>query len=253
MKGYSPFLVIVITKEKYYTFNYVISELRDSNSHSDASYSTLLSGGAMFVAEVMSKEITTVFPEENIVTALRVMVQNNIRHLPVTDSKNPKKLIGFITGHDVKRGLNNAEEAKKAETQVLIQDIMQKEITTVTTHTYIQDAARLMFERRIGGLPVVSDGELVGIITSHDVLGIFIEIMDGLQESARIDVEISKNDDLEAIRLLLEEEGCEILGIGLLPETDSESIYSFRIKHQDTMPLHNLLLDAGFKVIEHFC
>ncbi|MBF0274637.1 MAG: CBS domain-containing protein [Nitrospinae bacterium] len=206
----------------------------------------------MFVGEAMTKKVITLLPEENVVSALRLMVQNNVRHLPVVDAQDSEKLVGIISGRDIKLTMHSDDDLS-GNSHMLIKDIMQKSVVTVTSQTFIQDAAKLIHSKKYGALPVVDQGKLIGIITSQDIIGIFIEIMDTLEKSARIDVEISGRAGIDEVRCLLEEEGCEILGVGLLPENEQESIFSFRISHRDTLPLKNLLNDAGYNVIEHIC
>ena len=202
----------------------------------------------MLVGEIMCKDIVTVCEEDIIIKALRLMVEYKIRHLPVVQKASPQKLVGFLTGHDIKRGMTGEDE----ETPPRLKDVMHSKVLTVSSRTLVQDASRILVVNRIGGLPVVDDGKLVGIITSHDILAIFIEMMDALQKSSRIDVLVTKHGDVEVIRELLQSEECQILGIGMVPDTGDDLVYSIRIERTDTTPLCNLLHDAGYTVREHF-
>ncbi len=209
----------------------------------------------MFVGEIMAQDLITIVPEKPISEALELMIHHNVRHIPVVDSEDEKKLVGIITAHDVKRNIS-----MKGDDSILhklnptpIGKIMKKEVITVTSKTYVQDAARIIYGKKIGGIPVVDKKKLVGIISYQDIIGVFIEMMDGLQESARIDVEVKDLKAVEEIKLLLEGEECEMIGIGLVRENEKSEIYSFRIKHRETEPLYNLLSAAGYEVVEHFC
>lgn len=207
----------------------------------------------MFVGEIMSKDLISVFQQDQISIALQLMVKHNIRHLPVVDIADKTKLVGIITSREVKQSVNQGNNDVHELMTVTVEKVMQKEVATVTSKTFVQDAARILYAKKIGGLPVVDKRKLVGIITYQDILGVFIELMDGLQKSARIDVQVHNLKDVEEIKLLLESEDCKLIGIGLVSDKNGEEVYSFRIKHRETEPLYNLLTDAGYKVVEHFC
>ncbi len=202
----------------------------------------------MLIGEIMCKDVISANENDTIVTALRLMVEHNIRHLPVVAGDNPQKLVGFLTGHDIKREMTGENEEKPPR----LKEILHTRVLKVSPQTLVQDAAQILVLNRIGGLPVVDEGKLVGIITNHDILAIFIEMMNALQESSRIDVLVSKHEDVEIIRELLLSEECKVLGIGMIPDSDDELVYSIRIQRTDTTPLCNLLHDAGYIVREHF-
>lgn len=207
----------------------------------------------MFVGEIMSKELVTLTPDKNIGEALKLMLKHDVRHIPVVDHANKEKLVGIITSRDVKESMHAVENDTHHLKPHKIEDVMQKKVSTVTSKTYVQDAAKIIYKKKFGGLPVVDKGKLVGIITYQDIIGVFIELMDGLQKSSRIDVKVKKLEDVEEIKALLEAEDCELIGIGQVSEKEDEDVYSFRIKHRETQPLCNLLSDAGYRVLEHFC
>ncbi|MBI5184286.1 MAG: CBS domain-containing protein [Nitrospinae bacterium] len=207
----------------------------------------------MFVGEIMSKELITLFPNDKISAALKLMVKHDVRQLPVVDKTDKSKLLGIVTSRDVKLNVNQGKNDVHELKSVSVESVMQRDLDTVTSKTFVQDAARLLYIKKTGGFPVVDKGKLVGIITYQDILGVFIELMDGLQKSARIDVQVKNLEDVEEIKRLLESKDCKMIGIGQVSEKHGEEVYSFRIKHRETLPLCNLLSNAGYKVVEHFC
>ena len=125
----------------------------------------------MLVASWMSTHLVTVGPDETLADAKRILDENHIGRLPVMDQAG--KLVGIISDRDVKKALG--PDAGPAE----IKDIMAKRTVAeamspdpVKVHIYdtIEEAAQIMLEHRISGLPVVDDqGMVVAVITQNDI------------------------------------------------------------------------------------
>ncbi len=113
----------------------------------------------------MTRDPVTVAPEDKLSLVEGRMREGGFRSIPVVKDS---QLLGIITDRDVRRhtGFLDHTEVRQAMTEDLI---------TVTPSTSVREAARLMRERKIGGLPVVEEGKLVGIITTSDVLRAFSE------------------------------------------------------------------------------
>jgi acetoin utilization protein AcuB len=137
----------------------------------------------MRVAARMKKELVQVSPSDSVRTAWGLLRKHRIRHLPVLEKE---KLVGIVTDSDIRlvfpSGLTTGareQDPHDALEKVRVRDIMTKQVITVTPESSIGDAARLILERRIGGLPVMQGGRLVGIITKTDILAAFVEIVEG--------------------------------------------------------------------------
>lgn len=134
------------------------------------------------VKEVMTKDPLTIDPEAPLGTAMDVMRRKRIRHLPVIDDAG--RLLGIITDRDLRQATFAPALAEHLSLQAqrrlrgigqALEDLRVKHAMTwvvVTTdpEATIARAAVIMFERRIGSLPVVEDGKLVGILTERDLL-----------------------------------------------------------------------------------
>ena len=136
----------------------------------------------MKVKDVMTRDLVTIDPEAPLGTAMDVMRRKRIRHLPVVEDMG--RLLGIITDRDLRqatfapalaehlslqaqrrlRGLGQALEDLK------VKHAMTWVVVTTDPEAAIARAAVVMFERRIGSLPVVEDGKLVGILTERDLL-----------------------------------------------------------------------------------
>jgi acetoin utilization protein AcuB len=136
----------------------------------------------MKVKEVMTRDPLTIDPEAPLGTAIDVMRRKRIRHLPVIDDAG--RLLGIITDRDLRQAtfapalaehLSLGAQRRLRGIGQALEDLRVKHAMTwvvVTTdpEAPIARAAVIMFERRIGSLPVVEDGKLVGILTERDLL-----------------------------------------------------------------------------------
>ena len=123
---------------------------------------------------------------------------------------------------------------------------------TVTPDTDIETAATLIYTYKIGGLPVVEDGKLVGILTSTDILRAFVEIMGILTAGSRLDVVIGDDPVAfkEVYNIIHRHKG-RIVSLGILPD-EKETIYSFRLEKCDLKPIVEELSSQGYKVVASF-
>jgi len=134
----------------------------------------------MFVRQFMTSQVFTVGPEEAIADTMALMREKNIHKLPVMDKG---KLVGFVTDGDLREvSPSPATTLSIFELNYLIaktpiREVAVKKVMTCNPDTTIEDAALLMREHKIGGLPVLDEGKLVGIITATDMLDAFLDIM----------------------------------------------------------------------------
>ena len=143
----------------------------------------------MLIKGRMSTPVITVEPNLPIMDALELMKSKGIRRTPVMKDG---KLVGIISDKDL---LNAAPsdatslsvwELNYLLGKVTVAEIMTKDVFTVTEDTPIEEAAYLMAANKIGGLPVMSDGHLVGLITETDLFRIFLELMGAQQDGVRV-------------------------------------------------------------------
>ncbi len=134
------------------------------------------------VADIMTANPTTVSPRNAIRTAINLMREGGYRRLPVVDRG---RLVGIITDRDLRRAANSPFVVREQWYDNFILDhievgsCMTPNPLTIEPSTPIAEATRLMRNHKIGGLPVVADGQLVGIITETDLLDFLIELLTG--------------------------------------------------------------------------
>jgi CBS domain-containing membrane protein len=125
------------------------------------------------VREIMMGSPVTLKPEDTLDLANDVISLGRIRHIPVVEDK---RLVGLLSERDLMGaaatkifGLKQKSKSALLKS-VLIKDVMKKKVLTVAPSTKIKDAAHLMADKKIGCVPVVSDGTLVGLVTTTNIL-----------------------------------------------------------------------------------
>jgi acetoin utilization protein AcuB len=123
----------------------------------------------MNVGERMTKYPVSVSLKDTLAQAQEKMRSGGFRQLPVVDNN---RLVGILTDRDIgRRGRHNVV-AK-------VQSAMTTEVITASPDMPIEEAARLLLRHKIGGLPVIDRGEVVGIISTTDILQAFVDLIAG--------------------------------------------------------------------------
>ena len=142
----------------------------------------------MSLDTIMSTDIITISPHENLATAREIMHDKRIHHLPVVDSD--EKLVGLVTLTNVLAApdsfLRDADNRMHAK-EIAVEDVMVRDLATVDEHASLRQAALFLEKHRIGCLPVVTNGELRGIITDTDFVGVAINLLEQIEESESYD------------------------------------------------------------------
>lgn len=145
----------------------------------------------MLIGERMSYPVITVPTDLPINEALTLMRREKIRRLPVTDKGN---LVGIVSDVDLLNASPSPAtslsiwEMNYLLSKITVKDVMTKQVLTVFEDTPIEEAARIMADNKIGGLPVVRGQEVVGIITETDLFKIFLELMGAREKGIRMTI-----------------------------------------------------------------
>jgi acetoin utilization protein AcuB len=135
------------------------------------------SGDGVKVRDVMRRTLLTIRPDAGVRDAAELMRAHRVRHLLVTDER--EHLLGILTDRDLRhaaflpmlaRHLNWEERRLRTPR---VRDVMTWPVVTIDAGADLVRAGLLMFERRIGSLPVTAEGRLVGLITETDVFEAF--------------------------------------------------------------------------------
>ena len=172
----------------------------------------------MLVARRMSRNPVAISPEASIQEAIELMKKHSIRHLPVVEGE--VRLVGWITDTDL-RGVLIASMIE----ELTVGDVMIAAPVTVSSSDVLEKAALLITEHRIGGMPVLENGKLVGVITVVDILEAFIDIMGVLESSSRLDVQLGDaRDDFQEVSRIIREHNGEIISVGILSQESIERV-----------------------------
>jgi len=149
----------------------------------------------MFVRDRMSSEPITITPDTPFQDALKLMHEHRFRRLPVVDKHG--KLVGIVSERDLLYASPSPAtslsvwELNYLLSKLEVQEIMTKDVITTTPGTPIENAARLIVDNKIGGLPVVDeDNRVVGVITETDIFKTFVEMFGGRQSGLRLSLEV---------------------------------------------------------------
>lgn len=186
----------------------------------------------MKVKDRMSRDVKTVDLETSITEAFRLMKENNIRRLPVM---NKKKLVGIVTLTDLNRASPSAatslsvHEINYLLAKTKIKDMLprKQELITIGSENYIETAAKIMRKHTISGLPVMDEGQLVGIVTETDIFDALIDILGVKQPHSRIDLDVVNGPGkLAEITRIIADNGINIINTVVYYD---EKKYKYRV------------------------
>jgi acetoin utilization protein AcuB len=144
----------------------------------------------MLVGDRMTSPPITVTPDTSIDHALELMREQQVRRFPVVDARG--KLVGIVSEKDLLYASPSPAttlsvyEIPYLLSKIKMRDLMTKEVITVTKDTPIEEAARIMADNKVGGVPVTQGKEVVGIITETDIFKILLEMLGAREEGVRL-------------------------------------------------------------------
>ena len=188
----------------------------------------------MFVGERMSHPVISVSPETPIHDALVMFKKEHVRRAPVIKDG---KLVGIVTESD----LHNASpspvtslsvwEINYLISKVTVKQVMSKKVKTIDEATPIEEAARIMADSKIGGIPVTRSGKVVGIITETDLFKIFLELMGARTKGIRVTAVVNdKAGELAKITKSIADAGGNFISFGQFSGDDpSTKVLTFKV------------------------
>ncbi len=197
----------------------------------------------MLVRRWMTKVPVTIAPTNTLAEARRKMEKGDFRRLPVVADD---QLVGIITDRDLRQHVGQLDHIR-------VDVVMSKPVITVAPDMLLDEAANLIVEHKVGGLPVVEGNKLVGILTSIDMLRAFGQVLGVAEEGvSRIDLAFSGTSfDLVMIAELIAARGGELLGMGSYEGAEGrrDQVVYVRIRTEDARRTADMLTDQGFTVV----
>jgi acetoin utilization protein AcuB len=198
----------------------------------------------MKISSLMIPDPITIKENSSIEEAIELMKINAIRHLPVVSKGN--RLDGFVTLADLKHGLIPSMLG-----DISLKDLMIKNPIVVGPEDDIEIAAQLIYKHKIGGMPVVQNNRLVGIITATDILRTFIDMMGLLTASSRIDLVVGDEPgSFRNVSQIINDNGGDIINVGMTAQNADKRVYYFRLSPCDTAVIRKALEADGYRVID---
>jgi acetoin utilization protein AcuB len=199
---------------------------------------------SLTVRDVMVTNPVTVRPHETARHAYQLMRDHRFRHLPVVEDGH---LVGILSDRDLRPVLLSPTLARAR-----VGELMSENLTTVGPEALVEEAASLLVVKKIGCLPVVADGRLVGIVTETDLLGVLVELLGLLTQSTRLDVAVAGGPDAyERIVEIIRAHDGRIISVGAVPGSEGKTVFSVRLEPCDPRPIVDALRAAGFEVLSH--
>lgn len=208
----------------------------------------------MLVRKKMNTDVVTISRDDRMTLAKKILAEKKIRHLPVVDGK---KLVGLITNMDIRKAeASPATSLDIREINYLLDrikasEIMTRKVVTISPEHSVEDAATIMHEKKIGCLPVLENGNLVGMLTENDVMQFVIEVMGMEEKGTRMEILVDdKPGPLAELTRIIKEHNVNIISLitdkGAEPE---KRVVTFKLRTFYFEPIRQALEAAGFKVL----
>jgi len=204
----------------------------------------------MYVGRRMTRKVIAMSPKDTIRDANRVLQENRIHHLPVVEGG---ELVGIVSDTDLRKWVLREEKinegGKVTRRTGLLEEVMTRDVITMSPEDTIEDALLILHKNRFGALPVVEGRRLVGVITKADILAAFVDTLriEGVG-GVRIEV-ILPRDVSFLLRLIgkLEEMKVDIRSLVLSPFR-GDFVAFLRIGTIDVANVKSGLRESGFTV-----
>ena len=206
----------------------------------------------MMVKTRMTPNPLTATPDMGILDALKLMQEHKVRRLPVLDKG---KLVGIVVESQLLRIAPSPAttlsvfEMNYLLAKMRIKDVMTPNPVTVTPETLIEEAAVLMRENVVSGLPVLDGDKLVGIITETNILDAFIDSMGLRSTGARISLEMEdKPGMLAGITKIIRDHDISIISLATFHQGKEKRSIVLRLDTTDAEAVIGDLTNAGYTV-----
>ncbi|HNS52578.1 MAG TPA: CBS and ACT domain-containing protein [Anaerolineae bacterium] len=210
----------------------------------------------MLVRDRMSTKPVTILVSTPIAEALRTMRQADVRRMPVLDEAG--KLVGIVSEKDLLvASPSPASSLTVSEVHYLlnhlsVSELMSTEVITISPDTPVEEAARIMADHKIGGLPVMESDRLVGIITETDVFTVLLEMFGAREKGLRMTLEIpERKGEIARISLTIAQLGGNILALGTFWGDDpNTAVVTIKVEDVEVETLLAAMRNLGLTVTD---
>jgi acetoin utilization protein AcuB len=179
----------------------------------------------MIVRSVMTRNPFTINQHDPVTDAQALMRREKVHRLPVLN--NAKKLIGIISEKDLlyaspsPASTLNVYEMSSLLSKLKVERVMTRDVLTVTPETLVEDAARILVDNNIGGLPVMDGDRLVGIVTESDLFRLLIDLFGTRTKGVRATLRVPERPgEIADMAKVIADAGGNIISIGTFSGDD---------------------------------
>ena len=209
----------------------------------------------MIVAKRMMRNPVSVDENDSMKKAMDLLRERDIRHLPVL--KDGEKLVGILTERDIKQASPSPATALEIREiyylldKVKVKQIMTRRPYTISSTAPIEEAALIMREKKIGCLPVVDAGRVVGILTETDILDAFIEAMGVSGPGYRMEIALPNRPGmLFEVLKLMKDFDANVVSVASAAHDDTDrKILILRVETRNYKLLKAAIKKAGFEML----
>jgi acetoin utilization protein AcuB len=210
----------------------------------------------MLVGDRMTKRPITITEDIGIDKALELMHSEKVRRLPVLDKHG--QLVGIVSELDLLKASPSPAtslsiyELPYLLSRIKMRDIMTKDVVTVTEDTPLEEAALIMAENKIGGMPVMRGDKLVGIITETDLFKIFLEMLGAREEGVRLSMLVPEEKGMLAkIAGKVAEMGGNFIAQGtIMGEDPTNRQLTIKVTDVSEEQLVSAMEELGLKILD---
>ena len=207
----------------------------------------------MLVGERMIHPVISVGPDVPVMDALEMLRREHIRRAPVVENG---KLVGIVSENDLRNASPGQAttlsvwEINYLVSKITVRKVMTKEVVTTVEDTPIEEAARIMADHKVGGLPVLRDGKVVGIITETDIFKVMLEMLGARQKAVRVSVIVPNvAGEIASLSKAIFELGGNIIALGTFAGDDpATSELVFKVAGPDEATLKAALEPRSMEV-----
>lgn len=198
----------------------------------------------------------TISDDTAVADAMALIHKEKVHRLPVLDKE--RKLVGIVSEKDLlyaspsPASTLSVYEMSALLARLKVKKVMTKEVITVTEQTLIEDAARIMVDKNVGGLPVMRDGLLVGIITESDIFKLFSELFGTRKRGLRVTALVpEQRGEIAGMAAAISEKGGNIISFGtFLGEDVSNSLCTFKVDEIGKEELQKAIAPYVVRIID---
>jgi acetoin utilization protein AcuB len=210
----------------------------------------------MLVGTRMTRNPITVRDDTSMYDALKIMRENKVRRLPVLDQDG--KLVGMVSEKDLLYASPSPAtslsvwEISYLTSKISVKELMSRQLVTVCEDCPLEEAARLMVDNKIGGVPVIRGDQLVGIITETDLFKIFLELLGARAQGTRFSLVVPERKGMLAdISRAIADLGGNIVALGtFLGEDPTTRLITLKVQDVDKEELWAKLQEMGVKLAD---